>query len=80
MPRVFFHLLDSSDFLMDEQGSILEAAAIPEHALRAAREIIADDALSGVVNMDYSIEVRDEAGRTIHTLYFKDAVKLVGLE
>ena len=80
MPRVFFHLCDHSDYLLDEQGSIIDLADIAERTLRAAREIIADDALSGHVNMGYSIEVRDEAGKTLHILFFKDAVTFVGLE
>lgn len=80
MPKFYFHLCDSSDFLIDEQGSMLDLSEVPERALRAAREIIADDALTGLVNMDYSIEVRDEAGKTVHTLFFKDAVEFVGME
>jgi hypothetical protein len=80
VPKVYFHLCDHSDFLLDEQGSTLDLSRIPDHALRAAREIIADDALSGRINMGYSIEVRDEAGKAVHTLFFKDAVAISGLE
>lgn len=80
MPKVFFHLCDHSEFVLDEQGSIVDLEGVPERTLRAAREIIADDALSGRVNMGYSIEVRDDAGKTIHTLFFKDAVEFVGLD
>ena len=80
MPRVFFHLCDHADYLLDEQGSLVELSEVPERALRAAREIIADDAIAGSINLGYSIEVRDEAGRTIHTLFFKDAVKVVGVD
>jgi hypothetical protein len=80
MPRVYFHLCDHSDYLLDQQGSMVELSDIPQRALKAAREIIADDVLTGRVNMGYSIEVRDEAGKTIHTLFFKDAVVFFGGE
>ncbi len=80
MPKMFFHLCDHSDYLLDQQGSNLDLADVPRRTLRAAREIIADDCLSGHVNMGYSIEVRDEGGKNIHTLFFKDAIEFVGLE
>ena len=80
MPRVFFHLLDQSECLMDEQGAIVDLSEVPARALKDARSIIADDVLTGVVNMDYSIEVRDEAGRTVHILSFRDAVMFIGLD
>ena len=78
--RVFFHLCDHAEFLLDQQGMEMDVAEVPALALKAAREIVADDALTGSINMGYSLEVRDQAGKGIHTLYFKDAVRIVGLE
>lgn len=80
MPKVFFHLCDHAEFLLDEQGMDLDLGEVPALALKAAREIVADDALTGCINMGYSLEARDEAGKAVHTLYFKDAVRIVGLE
>ena len=80
MPKVFLHLCNDSEFLLDAQGCDLPLEEIPALALRAAREMVADDALTGRIDMSYSIEVRDEERRNLHTLYFRDAVEIVGLE
>jgi hypothetical protein len=80
MPRVFFHFCDGVNLLLDEEGSVLDFEAIPAKALAAAGGIIGHDAMSGRINLSYSIEARDEAGKTIHTLYFTDAVEIVGTD
>ncbi len=80
MPRFFFHLVDSLDVLLDEEGSVMAAEAVPSHALRNARDLIAGDAQHGRVNLGYSIEVRDEGGKTVHTILFRDAVEIVGAQ
>lgn len=51
--------------------------AVPASTLRAARDIIAHDAAQGRINMSYSLEVRDEAGESVHILDFTDAVEIV---
>lgn len=78
MPRFFFHLCDGGDVLLDEQGSGMDPAQVPAQALRTARDMIAHDARDGRINLGYALKVRDEAGETVHTLYFHEAVELVG--
>jgi hypothetical protein len=80
MPRVFFHLCDDRDVLLDEEGIEMDLAAVPARALSTAREIICHDAMGGRINLGYSIEVRDETGKTLHTTRFREAVRIDGYE
>ena len=75
MRRYFFHLLDHTDKLLDPEGRTIEdPALIPQLALREARWIVSQDALSGAVDLNQLIEVRDEAGELVHRLSLRDAV------
>ena len=78
MAQYFFHLTDGRDVIIDSEGQdISEADRIGPHALKEARAIIAQDALSGRINLNQYIEVRDAAGKLVHQLSFRDAVTIV---
>ena len=73
----FFHLCDGGDVLLDPDGrDIAEASAIPDIALREARAVIAQEALTGRIVMDQFIEIRDDAGKLVHSIQFRDAVTI----
>jgi hypothetical protein len=73
----FFHLCDGHDTLIDPEGQeIGNAAKIGVVALREARAMISQDVLGGRINLDQSIEVRDNGGKLIHQLAFRDAVTI----
>lgn len=75
MALFFFHLRDGTDVLIDPEGLDLEGpSAIAEAAFMTARSIISHDALSGVIKLDYRIEVEDCSGDVVHTLEFRDAI------
>lgn len=77
MNRYFLHVRGSREELRDEEGHVYDDAGLMEQAvLRAAREMIAADVLTGVVRIDNRIDVEDENGRVVHSLRFKDAVTL----
>ncbi|HZG08782.1 MAG TPA: hypothetical protein VEZ70_07380 [Allosphingosinicella sp.] len=76
MPRIFFHLREGENILLDDEGVVMDAAAVPEKALRTARDIVAHDAREGRINLGCSLEIRDEAGVAVHTLRFEDAVEI----
>ncbi|MDP9413110.1 MAG: hypothetical protein M3Q08_03245 [Pseudomonadota bacterium] len=59
---------------------MMDADLVSAQALKTARDIIAHDAQQGRINLGYSLEVRDEAGETVHTLYFSQAVKIIGAD
>lgn len=76
VPRIFFHLREGENILLDDEGVVMDAAAVPEKALRTARDIVAHDAREGRINLGCSLEIRDEAGVAVHTLRFEDAVEI----
>jgi len=73
----FFHLCDGRDTLIDPDGrEIGDAAIIGDIAVREARAMISQDALGGKILLDQFIEVRDEGGKLIHRMGFRDAVSI----
>jgi hypothetical protein len=81
MPLYFFHLRDGVDILLDPEGLNLDGqVAIASTAMAAARSIISNDALNGVISLGQHIDVEDEAGKLVHCLPFNDAVTIDGHE
>lgn len=79
MARYFFHLRDGQDVLMDPEGrDIIDISNIPALALKDARSMISQDALSGKIHLQQAIEVLDETGAVVHRLAFVDAVTING--
>ena len=75
MALYFFHLTDGHETLIDPDGrEIAEPGMIDEVALGEARALIAQDALGGRINLKLFIDVRDEKGKLVHQLSFRDAV------
>jgi hypothetical protein len=77
MALYFFHLCDGQDVLMDPEGrEITDVSLIGQFALKDARSMISQDALGGTIFLNQRIEVRDEAGKLVHQLAFRDAVAI----
>jgi hypothetical protein len=75
----FFHLCDGHEVVIDPEGrEIGDLSLIAGFALKEARAMIAQDALSGRIMLDQYIEVRDDSGKLIHQLSFRDAVTVSG--
>jgi hypothetical protein len=75
MPRYFLDLYSDTETVLDTEGAVFVSAdEMMAAALNGAREIIAADAMSGVVDLSPRIDVRDEGDQVIHTLHFADAV------
>jgi len=73
----FFHLSDGHEVVIDPEGrEIDDLSLIGEFALKEARAIISQDALAGRIKLDQRIDVRNEAGKLVHQLAFRDAVTL----
>jgi uncharacterized protein DUF6894 len=76
MPRFFFHLKDGAT-LCDEEG--MSFATVDEarrEALRAAREIMADEVKRGSLTLVDRIEIADEGGNPVTVVTFADAVRI----
>lgn len=79
MARYFFHLCDGHEVIIDPEGKTIDdPAPVGDNALREARAMISQDALAGRINLSQYIEVRDEAGKLIHQLSFREAVTISG--
>ena len=79
MARFFFHLCDGRDVIIDPEGQeIADLSQIGAYALKEARAMIAQDALAGRIMLDQHIDVRDETGKLVHHLSFRDAVTISG--
>lgn len=77
MALYFFHLCDGHEVVIDPEGQDLaDPSQIGPLALKEARAMIAQDALSGRIALNQYIEVRDEAGKLVHQLSFRDAVTI----
>ena len=76
MPRFFFHLKDGVT-LCDEEGMSFETVdEARREALRAAREIMADEVKRGSLTLVDRIEIADEGGNPVTVVTFADAVRI----
>jgi hypothetical protein len=77
----YFHLSDGHQALIDPDGrEVADFNQIAALALQEARAMISQDALGGRIILNQFIEVRDEAGKLVHQLSFREAVKITGGE
>ena len=80
MPRYFLNLNESGERLEDKDG--VERANVDEvraTALAAAREIMCEEVCVGRLCLSGHIDVTDQAGVTVLTLPFRDAVAITGM-
>lgn len=78
MSLYFFHLRDGVDVLLDPEGREIERVdQIADLALKEARAIIGDEALSGTILLDKHIDVEDATGTIVYALPFTNAVEIV---
>jgi hypothetical protein len=77
LPKYFFHLIDSTNEVLDPDGMQMPAEAVMGSALSQARDCMAGDVKSGRLDLHYRIDVHDEAGLNVHTLRFEDALEVV---
>jgi len=78
MTVYFLHLRDDTGELLDPEGvTLLTEEALVRAMYANARELIAHDALRGEIDFGYRIDAETRDGRIVHTLAFRDAVKLV---
>jgi hypothetical protein len=75
--RYFLHLRDGIDQTLDPEGCEYRTLdAVREAVLRGARELIAADVLDGFVKLNQRIDAEDAAGGVVHSLEFRDAVRI----
>ncbi len=77
MPKSYLDLIDGADDVFDEEGihvrSLEDAIAI---AVKSAMEIMTADLIEGKLDLRPSISIRDEAGKIVHVVRFRDLVEI----
>lgn len=76
MPRFYFHIVDGEHVLEDPDGT--ELADIEEaraDALQSARHLLAERVLNGEIVNGQRFEIRDDHGKLLATVPFKDAIR-----
>ena len=76
MPRYFFNVYDDVIAHDDEGLELPNIAAARLNAMRGARDLIAEQVRHGYFVLSHWIEVLDEAGETVLTLPFREAVDI----
>ena len=76
MPRYFFHLYDDIVSHDEDGQELLDAAAASREAVRNARQMACAEVIQGHLNLKHRIEVTDESGAVIETVFFKDVIAL----
>jgi hypothetical protein len=77
MSRLYFHLVDGVDTLIDQDGIEITPDKVAGRALAEARALIADEARAGCIDMRQRIEVKDDEGLVLHCLPFAEAVEII---
>ncbi len=76
MPRYYFRFCDG-DELPDNLGiELSDAETARTEAIQGIRSLVADRARQGRLPVSERVEIEDEAGRTLMTVLFDEALKL----
>jgi len=77
LARYYFHFGDGHQVLIDPEGrEITDPSQIAVFATKEARAMISQEALGGRITLNQFIEVRDDSGKLVHQLSFRDAVTI----
>jgi len=77
MARYFLHLNDSTDEVLDREGTEIPTDAVPAIVLASARDCMAGDVKAGRLDLHFRIEVFNESSDLVHTLPFSDALEVI---
>jgi hypothetical protein len=79
MPRFYLHLRNDLDVPDDEGIDAPDLNAAREQAIASARFSLAQTAMDeGKINFTHRIDIEDEQGRILDTVWFRDVVLVEG--
>jgi hypothetical protein len=79
VPRFYFHLLNDVDAPDEEGKELPNLEAARQQAIENARFTLGQTAIDeGKINFDHWIDIEDENGRVLDTVWFRDVVKIEG--
>ena len=80
MPRYYFHIRDG-ELVCDEHGVIFASdEEARREAIRAARDIMAEQVRQGTLSLSDRIEIADDSGKRIMMIPFAEAVRIKSAE
>ncbi|PZU79101.1 MAG: hypothetical protein DI546_01625 [Rhizobium sp.] len=75
MIRFYFNVVAAASRILDEEGrELADLDAARAEAIQDARALMSEAILSGKDISDRSVEICDEAGRTVLVVPFSDAI------
>lgn len=74
--RYYFDLYNDVIALDREGTELPDVEAAREFAIQAIRELICEDVQEGKLSLKHRIDVRDEEGRNVLTVAYRDAFQL----
>jgi hypothetical protein len=79
LPRYHLHILCDGEVIKDDEGGEFfdEAAAVKE-AVRSIRSLVCGDVVGGALDLDLSIEIRDDQDARLQEVVFEDAITIRG--
>jgi hypothetical protein len=79
MPLFYLHLRNELDVPDDEGVELPDLGAARARAAAAARFTLAQTAMDeGKINFTHRIDIEDEQGRVLDTVWFRDVVQVDG--
>lgn len=78
MPRFYFHLFDDLVSLDEEGKNLPSARAANAEGIRSARDMACAEVMTGRLNLAHRIEIADETGTVLNTIWFRDVLKVDG--
>ena len=77
MPRFLFHAYNEVEAIDEEGADLPDLDAARAHAIKCARDMMAEDVKSGFIDLNHRIEVEDESGRVVAVVFYRDAFELI---
>ena len=78
MARYYMQLRDGTEQLLDPDGiEYADMDALRKKVLIAVRELISEDAKSGIIDLRFRIDAEDREGVIVYTLDFAHAVNII---
>jgi hypothetical protein len=78
LARYFMHLRDSTDEILDPEGSeFASMEALRAAVLMTVRDLMSGDIRGGIVDFRFRIDAEDEQGEIVYTLPFEHAINII---
>jgi hypothetical protein len=79
MPRYYLHVCNANGDALDDEGQEFEdLEAARAKGIESIRAFLSEELRSGLIDLNGSLRIADEAGDIVSTVAFADAVEVRG--